>query len=114
MSGLFGADASCAYCGGPYDVDEHVVPISRGGKTEISNLVPACEPCNTRKRDRTALEWFLAQLGHTASPPKRPSFILCRWCGNPAKVGERGKLPTTCTPRCRKALYRSKRKKVAA
>ena len=35
---------------------EHVVPLSRGGATSWLNLVAACEPCNTRKRDRTPQE----------------------------------------------------------
>lgn len=31
---------------------DHVVPICRNGHHEISNIVAACKPCNSRKRDR--------------------------------------------------------------
>lgn len=36
---------------------EHIVPRARGGSSRISNLTPACEPCNTAKGTRTALEF---------------------------------------------------------
>lgn len=41
----------CAYCGQeavPMHID-HVVPLSRGGKSTLANLVVACGPCNIRK-----------------------------------------------------------------
>jgi 5-methylcytosine-specific restriction endonuclease McrA len=44
---------TCQYCGGVFPSSaltfEHVVPRSRGGLTTWSNIVTACEPCNTRK-----------------------------------------------------------------
>ena len=45
---------ACAYCGakGLRLSIEHVVPVSRGGKTTASNIVPACMPCNARKSDK--------------------------------------------------------------
>ena len=42
---------SCAYCGRPYEVMEHYVPIQCGGGTTVTNIVPACLSCNSRKRD---------------------------------------------------------------
>jgi len=56
---LFGG--CCAYCGRsdlPLTRD-HRSPLARGGTNYISNIVPACLPCNTRKHDRTETE-FLA------------------------------------------------------
>jgi 5-methylcytosine-specific restriction endonuclease McrA len=50
----------CAYCGDedvPLEV-EHVVPRSRGGSNRVSNLVPACVPCNQAK-DNAPVEVFL-------------------------------------------------------
>lgn len=46
---------SCAYCGRADRamVREHVVPVSAGGSNDIANIVPACQPCNARKLDRT-------------------------------------------------------------
>lgn len=32
---------------------DHVVPVSRGGTSNIDNLQPLCKPCNIRKHDRT-------------------------------------------------------------
>lgn len=39
---------------------EHVIPRSRGGKTDESNLKVACESCNNRKGDRLVeeCEWL--------------------------------------------------------
>lgn len=51
----------CAYCGAkdtPLQI-EHVRPRSKGGSNRVSNLVPACQPCNTRKNAQP-VESFLA------------------------------------------------------
>lgn len=44
---------------------EHIVPISRGGKTTRNNVVPACKDCNTKKNRLVPVEWeeYLARLG---------------------------------------------------
>jgi len=43
----------CQYCGEPFASPDltydHVIPRSRGGKTEWSNIVTACLACNARK-----------------------------------------------------------------
>lgn len=31
---------------------DHVLPLSKGGKTEWTNIVTACEPCNSKKGDK--------------------------------------------------------------
>jgi len=36
---------------------DHVVPLSRGGKSKKGNIVPACKECNTKKRYLIAVEW---------------------------------------------------------
>ena len=48
----------CRYCGrvGVNLAIDHVLPISRGGGAEASNLVAACKSCNSRKKDRTPQE----------------------------------------------------------
>jgi 5-methylcytosine-specific restriction endonuclease McrA len=44
----------CAYCGQlTATTMDHVMPRSRGGATSWTNAVAACEPCNTRKGNRT-------------------------------------------------------------
>ena len=67
-------DMRCCYCGGKFSVQDltfdHVVPRSRGGTSTWANLVPACEPCNARKRDRTPAEAGMA-LRRTPFRPNR-------------------------------------------
>lgn len=50
----------CCYCGKKKSVEElnydHVVPRSRGGKTEWTNIVSSCFVCNRRKGARTPKE----------------------------------------------------------
>lgn len=46
----------CAYCGRddrPLTQD-HLIALSRGGGHTATNVVPACQPCNSRKGDRPA------------------------------------------------------------
>lgn len=46
----------CAYCGKPSQrlTIDHVIPLSKGGPHTIQNIVPACNPCNSSKKDREA------------------------------------------------------------
>jgi 5-methylcytosine-specific restriction endonuclease McrA len=72
---LFARDGwRCVYCGdgrGRLTLD-HVVPRSRGGKSEWENVVTACAPCNHRKGDRT-LEEARMEL---RTMPKAPAPVL--------------------------------------
>lgn len=47
-------DHRCAYCLEKLErpTVEHVIPLSRGGTHTANNVVPACQPCNSRKNDR--------------------------------------------------------------
>jgi hypothetical protein len=52
-------DYTCTYCGSrqpPLHCD-HVVPVSRGGSDEMSNLATACKRCNLSKGDKLLEEW---------------------------------------------------------
>ena len=50
----------CQYCGRRGSAFEltldHILPRSRGGRTEAENLCAACKSCNQRKGDRTPEE----------------------------------------------------------
>lgn len=78
------AGKSCSYC----DVvmteqpdPDHVVPISRGGRNDLGNIVPCCRMCNADKGDLTLTEWAAerARLGKPARryslPHDDPRFI---------------------------------------
>ena len=51
---------SCQYCGGRFSSEDltydHIIPKSRGGKTNFENCVTACKACNLRKGGRTPSE----------------------------------------------------------
>ncbi len=37
---------------------EHMTPLSRGGRNDVSNICLACAPCNLRKHTKTAEEFI--------------------------------------------------------
>lgn len=55
------AKGICYYCKKQFTADEltmdHVVPLSRGGKTEKNNVVACCKACNTEKKSRLLMDW---------------------------------------------------------
>lgn len=75
-------DNRCYYCGkgGGRLQMEHRIPLARGGDNDISNIVPACESCNRRKRIMTddeffkllADEWEYSGADEEGSRPARP------------------------------------------
>jgi 5-methylcytosine-specific restriction endonuclease McrA len=64
------AKGTCHYCGRatpPRELTmDHIVPISRGGRTTKGNVVPCCKECNNAKKQLLAMEWehYLMQLKH--------------------------------------------------
>jgi 5-methylcytosine-specific restriction protein A len=55
------AKGECYYCGRatpPKSLTmDHIVPISRGGKSTRGNVVPCCKTCNTAKKQLLPIEW---------------------------------------------------------
>lgn len=51
----------CYYCNQNVGRSEltmdHIVPLSRGGKSKKGNLVPACKECNNKKKYLLPMEW---------------------------------------------------------
>lgn len=95
------SNESCHYCGekikrpnfNPHRTHgfDHVVPLCRDGKHEISNLVTCCWKCNTEKGDKTLDEWIHSKSEITKikldvknGVDGRSKIILCRICGDRA------------------------------
>lgn len=64
---------NCQYCGGDSELSlDHLIPRSKGGKTNWKNLVTACKTCNSIKGDSTpeAAGMTLKTL------PFKPSYVM--------------------------------------
>jgi 5-methylcytosine-specific restriction endonuclease McrA len=57
------AKGLCHYCGSKYLSLEltmdHVVPLSRGGKSTKGNIVPCCKECNNKKKYMTPVDMVI-------------------------------------------------------
>lgn len=55
------ASGTCYYCGLKFGFKnltmDHIIPLSRGGRSTKDNLVPCCKECNTRKKTSLPIEW---------------------------------------------------------
>lgn len=53
----------CHYCGGEFQPTQltmdHIVPLSRGGKSSKGNVVACCKTCNSNKKYYTPAEIVL-------------------------------------------------------
>lgn len=56
----------CHYCGRrrpPAELTmDHIVPLSRGGRSIKGNVVPCCRECNSRKKYLTPVEMIFDHL----------------------------------------------------
>ena len=63
---------SCQYCGTQQHTSDltfdHVIPRSKGGKTNWQNIVTACSDCNVKKGDRLIRESGLSLLRRPYRP----------------------------------------------
>lgn len=61
-------DNSCAYCGSKENLSrDHVVPITKGGKSDVHNIIPACLSCNSSKSNMDFQKWFKTQPFYSES-----------------------------------------------
>jgi 5-methylcytosine-specific restriction endonuclease McrA len=73
----------CQFCGRPAAdlkpreslTRDHLVPLSRGGTNDWTNVVTACSPCNTRKGNRLPEEIGMHPIVH----PVEPHFVHLSW-----------------------------------
>lgn len=70
----------CAYCGNTGCEIDHIVPISKGGRDELANVLPACRRCNAGKGSKTVEIW-LSKNGFT-DPRPRAGLIVHADHGN--------------------------------
>ena len=60
------AKGVCHYCGKNVGAEnltlDHVIPVSRGGRSTRGNCVPACKDCNSKKKYVTPAEDILSRL----------------------------------------------------
>jgi 5-methylcytosine-specific restriction endonuclease McrA len=56
----------CYYCGkkfSPKDLTmDHIVPISRGGKSTKGNIAPCCKECNNKKKYMTPADILIDKM----------------------------------------------------
>jgi 5-methylcytosine-specific restriction endonuclease McrA len=73
-------DFRCQFCGAKRPAREltydHVLPFSRGGKTDWENIVTACGRCNRKKGNRTPEEAGMQLLKRPARPKSLP-LVRC-------------------------------------
>lgn len=52
----------CQYCKGNSGnkrlVVDHIIPKNRGGNHEMENLITSCNSCNSKKGNKTLIEWI--------------------------------------------------------
>ena len=56
----------CYYCKGMFKPKEltmdHIVPLSRGGKSKKGNVVPCCKECNNTKKYLTPVDMLFNKI----------------------------------------------------
>jgi 5-methylcytosine-specific restriction endonuclease McrA len=64
----------CQYCANQFHEEDltldHVIPRSKGGRSNWENIVTACKACNQKKRDY----WIENAPVSLIRPPKAPSY----------------------------------------
>jgi 5-methylcytosine-specific restriction endonuclease McrA len=76
-------DYRCQFCGKSqealrtreYLTRDHLVPLSRGGGNEWTNVITACSTCNTRKGNRLVAECGMEPM----KQPHEPHFVHLAW-----------------------------------
>jgi 5-methylcytosine-specific restriction endonuclease McrA len=76
----------CFWCGHPVTLDtafdssatlDHLVPLSSGGRTNMTNLVVACARCNNIRGTTPYIRFFALSRLHPLPPPS--TYSRGRW-----------------------------------
>ena len=75
----------CQYCGVEFRFEEltidHVIPLSRGGRDQWSNVVAACKDCNRRKGNHLPDEIRMRLLRYPGAPRSATFLQVARHHG---------------------------------
>jgi hypothetical protein len=70
----------CLYCGGEFTSEQlsrdHILPVSRNGSDNWTNVVTACKRCNHRKADHTPEEVGMELIAIPFVPNRHEFFYL--------------------------------------
>lgn len=73
-------DYECQYCGKSCNISEltydHVIPRSKGGRTEWTNIVSACTKCNSYKGGRTPEQARMKLKKKPVQPVATPAVMI--------------------------------------
>lgn len=58
----------CVYCGQRAETLDHIIPVSKGGQSDLNNLVPACLACNSSKKAREVHDWLREKYDASVPP----------------------------------------------
>lgn len=85
----------CAYCQErPGTERDHVIPLKRGGRYAIGNLLPVCESCNVSKNAKLLVAWKrIVSRGLMARPANLNTYAQRDRAAGPLRVAARGRLP---------------------
>ena len=60
----------------------HNIPESKGGKTNIQNLVPICGRCNISMGSQYTIDEWNKKFAEPVHPPKRSKWLQCFYFKN--------------------------------
>ncbi|MGY2747246.1 HNH endonuclease [Arthrobacter sp. UYCu723] len=96
---------ACRYCGakapGVHLQVDHVIPKSRGGSDDPSNLTAACVGCNQAKGNGVPHEDVIRDVRHDEhyyQSSKGFPVYQCIHCGKPVQHLPDEELPSQCSP----------------
>jgi 5-methylcytosine-specific restriction endonuclease McrA len=57
----------CAFCGSTTNQSlDHIIPLSKGGRHSVGNLMTLCSTCNASKGNKFYMQWKLTKLKNRA------------------------------------------------
>lgn len=70
----------CCYCGRKEPlVQEHFIPVSKGGGYTANNIIPSCKSCNSSKGIKDFYKWYPNQREYNIDREKRINGYLKGW-----------------------------------